>query len=298
MDVIHGDCACTYQNVHGCERGRDAPLDRGDGDARRARHGGDHPRRSRPRQAAQAVDLLGTVGADFPNLTPLVLGRGLSAADAHRLDVVASRVQQDGLLANIEIWDRSGRIVYSTLQSAEGTRPPKEPELVAALAGHSVTRTHNNELDPSSGKRTGVLDALHPLVSDRGVVYGALEVDLPLTAVRATAARAQRRRVLLVLAGGVLVGLLMAPLGVRLARSQAAAWIPGRRQTLREVREALDHGEIELVYQPQIEPAAAVSPGSRRSFAGAATDSWSGPTSSCRPSKSSAADVAADRPCP
>lgn len=62
----------------------------------------------------------------------------------------------------------------------------------------------------------------------------------------------------MVVAGGVLLGLLLAPLGVRLARSQATAWIPGRRQTLREVREALDHGTIELVYQPQIEP------GSRR----------------------------------
>jgi EAL domain-containing protein (putative c-di-GMP-specific phosphodiesterase class I) len=206
------------------------------------------------RQAAQAVDLLGTVGAEFPNLTPFVLAHGLSPADAHKLDVVSTRVQRDGLLANIEIWDRSGRIVYSTVQAVEGTRPPKQPELVAALAGRSVTQTHQHELDTSSGKRTGVLDALEPLTSDRGVVYGALEVDLPLTSVEATAAGAQRRGVLFVIGGGVLLCLLMAPLGVRLARSQATDWVPGRRETLRAVREALDHGTIELVYQPQIEP--------------------------------------------
>jgi EAL domain-containing protein (putative c-di-GMP-specific phosphodiesterase class I) len=206
------------------------------------------------RQAAQAVDLLSTVGADFPNLTPVVLARGLAPAEARRLDVVTTRVQRDGLLANIEIWDRSGRIVYSNLPTVEGTRPPQQPELTAALAGHSVTQTHNNELDPSSGRRTGVLDALTPLISDQGVVYGALEVDLPLASVEATASRTQRRGVLFVIGGGALLCVLMAPLWVRLLRSLAADWIPGRRQTLRAVRQALEHGTIELVYQPQIEP--------------------------------------------
>jgi EAL domain-containing protein (putative c-di-GMP-specific phosphodiesterase class I) len=206
------------------------------------------------RQAAQAVDLLGIVGASFPNLTPFVLAHGLSPADAHRLDVVTTRVQRDGLLADIEIWDRGGRIVYSNLPAVEGTRPPKQPELIAALAGHSVTETHPTELDPASGKRTGVLDALRPLISDQGAVYGALEVDLPLTSVETTAAGAQRRGILFVIGGGVLMCVLLAPLWVRLMRSLAADWIPGRRKTLRAVREALEHGTIELVYQPQIEP--------------------------------------------
>lgn len=206
------------------------------------------------RQAAQAVDLLGTVGASFPNLTPVVLARGLSPAEAHKLDVVTTRVRRDGLLANIEIWDRSGRIVYSNLAAVEGTRPPRQPELTAALAGRSVIQTHRNEVDPSSGRRTGVLDALDPLISDRGVVYGALEVDLPLASVEATAAGAQRRGVLFVIGGGALLCVLMAPLWVRLTRSLAADWIPGRRQSLRAVRQALEHGTIELVYQPQIEP--------------------------------------------
>ena len=209
-------------------------------------------------QAANAVDLLGTVGADFPNLTPSALAHGLSPAAAQQLDVVAKRVQHDGLLANIEIWDRSGRIVCSSVQAAEGTRPAKQAELAAALAGHSVTQTHKSELDPSSGQRTGVLDALQPLVSNRGVVYGVLEVSLPLKAVDAATARARDRGVLFVLGGAALLCLLMLPLWVRLARSQANDWIPGRRRTLRAVREALEHGAIELVYQPQIEP------GSRR----------------------------------
>jgi hypothetical protein len=206
-------------------------------------------------QAAKAVDLLGTVGADFPNLTPSALAHGLSPVAGQQLDMMARRVQHDGLLANIVIWDRSGRILYSSVQAAEGTRPPEQAELATAVAGHPVTQTHKGELDPSSGKRTGVLDALQPLFSNRGVVYAVLEVSLPLKAVQAAATRAQDRGVLIVLGGAALLCMFMLPLWVRLARSQANDWIPGRRGTLRAIREALKLGAIELVYQPQIEPA-------------------------------------------
>jgi EAL domain-containing protein (putative c-di-GMP-specific phosphodiesterase class I) len=204
-------------------------------------------------QAAHEVDLLGTVGASFPNLTPSVLAHGLSPTAAHLLDEVATRVQHDGLLASIEIWNRSGLVVYSTVAAAEGTRPPKQAELVAALAGHSVTGTHLNEID-GSGERTGVLDALKPLISDRGVVYGALEVSLPLKAVDTAAARVQRRGVLIVIGAAALLCLLALPLWLRVARSQADDWIPRRRKTLRAFRAALEQGAVELVYQPQVEP--------------------------------------------
>lgn len=205
-------------------------------------------------QAAHEVDLLGTVGASFPKLTPSVLAHGMSPAVAHLLDEVAARVQHDGLLASIEIWNRSGLVVYSTVAAAEGTRPPKQAGLIAALAGHSVTETHLNEIDGSSGKRTGVLDALKPLISNRGVVYGALEVSLPLKVVDMAAARVQRRGMLIVIGAAALLCLLALPLWLRLARSQANDWIPRRRKTLRAFRAALEQGAVELVYQPQIEP--------------------------------------------
>lgn len=205
-------------------------------------------------QAAHAVDLLGTVGASFPNLTPAVVANGLSPAAAGQLDRVASRVQHDGLLASIEIWNRSGLVVYSTVAAAEGTRPPEPADLVAALAGRPVTQMHSHGFDASPGGRTGVVDAVVPLTSDHGVVYGALEVSLPLKAVDMAAGRVQRRGVLFVVGGAALLCLLALPLWLRLARSQANDWIPGRRRTLRAFRAALDQGAVELVYQPQIAP--------------------------------------------
>jgi EAL domain-containing protein (putative c-di-GMP-specific phosphodiesterase class I) len=85
-----------------------------------------------------------------------------------------------------------------------------------------------------------------------------LEAGLPLKPIEAAAARSQHRSMLVIIGGAALVWLLLLPLWVRLARSQAKDWIPGRRRTLRGCRRALDRDEIELVYQPQIEP------GSRR----------------------------------
>ncbi|MDP9345901.1 MAG: EAL domain-containing protein [Actinomycetota bacterium] len=205
-------------------------------------------------RAAHGVDLLVTIGADLPDLTRSALTSGLSPAAARQLDGAVTGGQHDGLLATLVIWDRTGRIVYSSVAKSEGTRPPKEAELVAALAGHSVTRAHSRELDETSGKPTGVLDAFEPL-SDGGGVYGAMEAGLPLQPIEATAARSQQRSLRFIIGGAALVWLLLLPLWVRLARSQANEWIPGRRRILRDCRRALDRHEIELVYQPQIEPA-------------------------------------------
>jgi EAL domain-containing protein (putative c-di-GMP-specific phosphodiesterase class I) len=81
-----------------------------------------------------------------------------------------------------------------------------------------------------------------------------MEAGLPLKPIEASAAHSQRRSMLVVLGGGALVWLLLMPLWLRLARTQARDWIPGRRKTLRAFRRALARDDIELVYQPQIEP--------------------------------------------
>jgi len=82
------------------------------------------------------------------------------------------------------------------------------------------------------------------------------------------ATRSLQRSVLFVVGGAALVGLLLLPLWIRLARARAKDWVPGRRRTVRAIREALDRGELELVFQPQIEP------GSRRVDAVEALVRW------------------------
>lgn len=208
--------------------------------------------------AADGVHLLVSIGTSLPKLTRSAITGNLSPAAVSKLDTAVRDEQHDGLLANLVIWDHTGRIVYSGVDGSAGTRPPKTAELVAALAGHALTRTQPQGLDLSSGRHTGVLDAFEPLTDKRGVVYGAMEVSLPLKPIEAATARTQNRSTLLFIGVAGLAWLVLTPFWVRLAGLQANDWAPGRRRTLRSVRRALDHGDIELVYQPQIEP------GSRR----------------------------------
>ena len=95
-----------------------------------------------------------------------------------------------------------------------------------------------------------------------------MEASLPLKPIETAATRSQERSVVFLIGGAVVVWMLLLPLWLRLARSQAKDWVPGRRRTLRAFREALDRGQIELVYQPQIEP------GSRRVDAVEALVRW------------------------
>jgi EAL domain-containing protein (putative c-di-GMP-specific phosphodiesterase class I) len=219
-------------------------------------------------RATNQVELLVTIGVELPSLQRSVAAGEFPAAQADHLDAAVKRGRVDGLVDDLLIWDRTGRVIYSSVNKTEGTRPAKDPQLIAALAGKPVTRTNPRELDPATGRRTGVVEALEPLTDSRGRVYGAMEADLSLQPIKTAAARSTQRSVMFVVGGAALVWLLLLPLWVRLARAQARDWVPGRRRTVRAVREALELGAIELVYQPQIEP------GSRRVDAVEALVRW------------------------
>jgi EAL domain-containing protein (putative c-di-GMP-specific phosphodiesterase class I) len=205
-------------------------------------------------RGAHGVDLLVTVGADFPRLNPSTIAHRLAPAVDKQLDGAVKRVRADGLLANLVVWDHGGRVAYSSSDTAEGTRPGTNPELAAALVGKTVTATHPHEVDPTSGKPTGVLDVFQPLIDQRGVVYGAMEASLSLQPIGDAAAQSGQRSTLVVIGVGALLWLLLLPLWIRLSRSQAKDWIPRRRRVRRAFSRALDRGQIELVYQPQMEP--------------------------------------------
>lgn len=206
-------------------------------------------------RASAAAELLVGVGAQLPRLDRHDVAFGLSPETARRLDAVIERSKPEAGLAELVVLGLGGRVLYTSVDESEGARPPMDPEETAALAGRSATRTKPHELDPASGKPTGVIESVTPLIDSTGEVYGAISARISLEPIKVSAARSGRRVGIFVLAGGVLVWLLMMPLLIRLAKVQAGAWIPGRRRLLRAFAVALDHDEIELVYQPQIRTA-------------------------------------------
>jgi hypothetical protein len=122
------------------------------------------------------------------------------------------------------------------------------PELRQAFGGTSVTRRNPAELDLTTHRRTGVLDAIEPLRDDRGRVYGAVETSIPLRPIVADGARIRSRILVFLIAGATLLWLLLLPVTTRAARGIAQGWLPGRRRTRRRFRRALTQGDVELVY--------------------------------------------------
>jgi EAL domain-containing protein (putative c-di-GMP-specific phosphodiesterase class I) len=210
--------------------------------------------RDADQRARLGVDLLVTVGTRLPSLSSAHVGRGMSKADRDALDEAVASGQRQGLLAGLTIWDRTGRILYSHDERLEGTRPVMEAEVRDALAGRDVVVRHPSEIDASSGRHTGVLDALEPLRDANGRVYATLETSLPLRPIVNEAARIERRILLILIGGAAALWAALMPLTVRAARGVAVQWEPRRRRTLRAFRRALARGEIELVYQPQADP--------------------------------------------
>jgi EAL domain-containing protein (putative c-di-GMP-specific phosphodiesterase class I) len=211
--------------------------------------------RSADQRARLGVDLLVTVGSRLPNLTAARVANGLNAADRDALDAAVASGQRQRLLAGVTIWDRTGRILYSQNESAEGTRPAMESEVRDALAGIDVVERHVNEIDAATGRPTGVLDALEPLRDDRGRIYAVIETSLPLQPIVDESGRIERQILIFLIGGAAALWAALMPLTVRAARAFAAQRDPQRRRILRAFRHGLEHSEIELHYQPQVDPA-------------------------------------------
>jgi hypothetical protein len=148
------------------------------------------------------------------------------------------------MLADLTIWDRTGRVVYSGDEHAEGTRPAMELDLRQALAGMNVARRHPAEFDPISGRHSGVLDAFEALRDEHGNQFGAIETSLPLAPILADAARIRRRILIALLAAASILWIALMPLTIRAARAFARQWVPGRRRPLRAFSGGLQRGEV------------------------------------------------------
>jgi EAL domain-containing protein (putative c-di-GMP-specific phosphodiesterase class I) len=212
-----------------------------------------YTQRNANQRARLGADLLISVGRQMPNLTPALVARGLSPATGAQLDRAVLRGRRDGLLSDLTVWDASGAVVYSADARLEGTRPRLEPEIARGLRGEELVLPHPLGLDQSTGRRTGVLDAIEPLRDDLQRVYGAIEVNLPLRPVSASAAQERNRMLTFLIVGAAVLWLTLLPLTWRAARGVALQWVTGRRRTIRAFRRGLANGEVELAYQPQVD---------------------------------------------
>jgi EAL domain-containing protein (putative c-di-GMP-specific phosphodiesterase class I) len=210
---------------------------------------------SADQSAQHSLDLLGTVGANMPNLNPSVLRHGLSPASTNELRAAVLRGQQDGLLSSLTIWDARRTIIYSSDGALDKSASPRlASSLAKAYGGQSVTAEAPLERDLASHQPTGTLVAFEPLRDRYGHIYGAMAIDLPLQPIVDQTAQERSAILIFVIAGAVILWLIALPFITRAALAIALSWAPGRRRQLNDFARALNHNAIELVYQPQIDP--------------------------------------------
>lgn len=205
-------------------------------------------------RAQNGLAMLTTVGSNMPDLTPRALVRALSPRSQRELDAAVHRGQREHVLSSMTIWNARGEALYSL----DGAGAPwlsssrVRNQLASVLRGHEVTFASPTELDLSSHRRTGTLQAFEPLRDGHGRVFGVLEVDLPLQPILDQTGHERGVILGFVIAGLGVLWLLFLPVTTRATMSIARSWTPGRRRLLSDFRRGLNRDEIELLYQPQI----------------------------------------------
>ena len=179
---------------------------------------------SAKQRARQGLDVLATVAPHLPKLAPATLQRGLSATAVAELNAAVSGGRNQHVLDGLRITGLRGRTLYSSYEYTSGPSGP-------------------------------TLDVYEPIRDANGRTYAALEVSLPLTPILASTGEAQRDILIFVLGGTLVVWLLALPFTATASVGIARSWLPGRRRILTDFQRGLDRREVELVYQPQVDPA-------------------------------------------
>lgn len=149
-----------------------------------------------------------------PSARSLVSGDDLMAAESDRLDWLFADTPLGQQVIAFQIWDRQGRIVYSTVPSLVGTTAPIDDELAQALMGQVVADVGEAEggpLLPADMAARDLIEIYSPIRDrDMGNVIAAAEFYYGINELEADLAAAQRRSWLVV--GGVtlLIYLLLA----------------------------------------------------------------------------------------
>jgi EAL domain-containing protein (putative c-di-GMP-specific phosphodiesterase class I) len=179
---------------------------------------------------------------------------GRNAAQLKRLDEAALAAQQAGDLTGLAVWDAQGRIVYATDHGQIGKQYLRPEGVVEALTGKTVTSVLDrptSPVDKTAGKQIQIAIPLYG--RDGKKAHAAFELHMPYAPIAAETSR-RTRRINMILLGAAL--LFLAGVWPRLlaaSRVLREKDDPKRKQTLRELRKAIDEQELELHYQPKVD---------------------------------------------
>lgn len=131
-----------------------------------------------------------------PSLQSLATEPSISREDQEQLEWLFADTPLGREVLLFRVWDREGRIVFSTVPEQEGTEPPLDPGFLAALDGGVRAHVGSAEGDAdlgSIGRDQNLLEIYSP-VRGRGTddVIGVAEFYYSLAALRGDISQAQR----------------------------------------------------------------------------------------------------------
>jgi EAL domain-containing protein (putative c-di-GMP-specific phosphodiesterase class I) len=218
-------------------------------------------------RATDTAELLARVSFT-PRLPPP--GRRLPAGDLRALDrqLRTARGREPGLDATLV--RRDGTILYSRDRERIGAKAGSGP-IDAALGGRTASEVDEPSDDAARAGGPLLVTAAPVVRRAGGPVAGALELTLPYRATADDIAARTRRLVIALAVIGLLAYLLALPALLRASRALKAQYDPRRVELVRELRRAIERGELTLHFQP------IVHAGTRQPAAAEALVRWNHP---------------------
>jgi len=172
-------------------------------------------------------------------------GERLAGADVAELDRQVDAVRGSEPRVEIVLWSGDGEVLYSS-PPERGSVPPA---VKTALAGEPTTSfKRDGATDTSASAR---VTAAVPVLRRRGdPIAAALELRLPYAPFGRDIRDRSRRLDLALLGTGLVAWLLALPALLRARRALRAQYDPRRVAVTRELRQAIDRGELLLHFHP------------------------------------------------
>jgi len=173
---------------------------------------------------------------------PHIQDRRLTAEEVYDADLAARGAAQVDQLRSVLVLNTQHRVLYSSDHRLIGQPAPVDVELRAALAG----RTQTEVAGAGSTERVEVYVPLRV----GGRVFAALAMQSAYTPVRQEIDHRTQRIKMVIFGAAGLLYLLLLPFLARAARLLRAEHSADHVALVRDLRRAIDNGELHLHYQP------------------------------------------------